>query len=316
MRLNRLLLLACLAVPCVSFGQQAKLEAGIKVGAASGLCDIGGISSGGNPWLLDIQPSQIRWDLGAYIRYKISRKWAISGHFDYMRLQGFDSLSKYTPIRDRNLNYRDDIIEGSLRAEWTFYDNPDVGGNFNYTTTFNAFLFAGVGIFHMNPEAMFTHTYIDAQSTWTPGEYYPLHTLTTEGEKQYSLIQPSIPVGIGFFYTFNKTVRLGWELAWNKTFTDYIDDVSGTYPKYGDNPNLINPYSKYLTNQSYYVPGIGASPQELAQYGPGSPRGNPKNNDSFISTAVTLGIMIHPKISKRIRKNFFDKDNYKSRASF
>jgi hypothetical protein len=314
MRLNKLLLLGFFIVPALGFGQQAKLEAGIKLGAASGLCDIGGISSGGNPWLLDLQPSQIRYDFGAYIRYKINHRWAISAHFDYMKLQGFDSLSKYTPIRDRNLNYRTNIIEGAVRGEWTFYDNPDVGGNYNYTTTFSSYLFIGVGVFHMNPEGMFTHTYKSVDGTWTPGEWYPLHTLTTEGEKQYSLIQPTIPLGIGFHYVFNKLVSLGWELVWNKTFTDYIDDVSGKYPVYGDNPNLINPYSKYLSAQSYWVPGI--TTKELAQYGPGSPRGNSKNDDSFISTAITLGFYIHPKLSKRAKRTFFDKNNYKSRASF
>ena len=314
MRLNKLLLLGFFILPVLSFGQQTKLEVGIKGGAASGLCDIGGISSGGQPWVLDMQTSQIRWDMGFYIRYKISRKFSISGHFDYLRLQGFDSLSKYQPIRDRNLNYRDDIIEGAIRGEWYFYDNPDVGGNFNYTTTFSAYLFAGVGIFHMAPEAMFTHTYHAADGVWTPGEYYPLHTLTTEGEPEYSLIQPSIPMGIGFFYTFNKTIRLGWELVWDKTFTDYIDDVSGKYPIYREDVNLVNPYSKYLTAQSYWVPGITA--KELSNYGPGSPRGNPNNNDSFITTAITLGVMIHPRLPKHIRRDFFQKGNYKSRASF
>ena len=70
---------------------------------------------------LNTQPSQIRWDLGLYIRHKIARRFNISGQFDYIRLQGFDSLSKVTDIKDRNLNYRDDIIQGSVRGEWTFY---------------------------------------------------------------------------------------------------------------------------------------------------------------------------------------------------
>lgn len=315
MRLNKLLITALLSIPFFGFSQN-KFEIGIKGGASDGLCDIGGINQAGQPWVINTQPSQIRWDFGAYLRYRLTHKISLSFHFDYIRLQGFDSLSKVTSIKDRNLNYRDDITQGALRAEWTFYDNPDVGGNFNYTTTFQAFLFAGISVFHMNPEAMFTHTWIDHvhNITYGPGAYYPLHTITTEGEKKYSLVQPSIPLGIGFYYTFNKAVRLGWELVWNKTFTDYIDDVSGKYPSYGDNPNLVNQFDKYLTNQSQFVPGI--TKEQLAQYGPNSPRGNPKNNDSFVTTAITLGFMINPKISKHMRKSFFEKANYKSRASF
>jgi hypothetical protein len=316
MRYTKLLIAGLTIIPALVFGQQSNFEIGIKAGAASGLCDIGGISTGGRPWVLDMQTSQIRWDLGFYARFKIARKFNISGHFDYIRLQGFDSLSKYAPIRDRNLNYQNDILEGSVRGEWTFYDNPDVGGNFNYTTTFTAYLFAGVGVYHMNPEAMITHTWTDATHTitYTPGQYYELHTLTTEGEPEYSLIQAAIPMGVGFYYTFNKAVRLGWELCWDKTFTDYIDDVSKTYPKFGDSKDLPNTFDKYLSNQTQYVPNLTRS--EIAQYGPGSPRGNPKNNDSFVTTAITLGFMINPKLSKHMRKNFFEKNNYKSRASF
>lgn len=316
MRLNKLLLLGLFLIPALGFGQKAKLEVGIKLGAAAGLCDIGGISNGGQPWLLDLQPSQIEFAFGGYIRYKINHKFSISAQFDWMRLQGFDSLSKYTPIRDRNLNYRNDIKEGALRAEWTFYTNPDVGGNYNYTTTFSAYLFGGFGIFHMSPEEMFTHSWKDGYHgiQYYPNDWYPMHTLTTEGEKQYSLIQPTIPLGIGFHYTFNKLITLGWELVWNKCFTDYIDDVSTKYPVYGDDFNLVNPWDKYLTNQAMFVPGI--TRQEQAQYGPGSPRGNPKNDDSFVSTCITVGVFIKPKLPKHMMRNFFNKNNYKSRASF
>ncbi len=315
MRLNKILFASLFLIPALGFSQ-AGFEIGIKAGASDGLCDIGGINAAGSPWLINTQPSQIRWDLGFYIRHKIARRFNISGQFDYIRLQGFDSLSKVTDIKDRNLNYRNDIIQGSVRGEWTFYDNPDVGGNFNYTTTFQAYLFAGVGVFHMNPEAMFTHTWVDKvhNITYTPGDYDPLRELTTEGEPEYHAIQFDIPMGIGFYYTFNKSWRLGWELAWDKTFTDYIDDVSTKYPKYGDDVNLSNPYFKYLSSQSRFVPGI--TPQELANYGPGSPRGNSKNNDSFVTTALNFGIMINPKISKHMKQQFFRKKQYKSRASF
>ena len=101
----------------------------------------------------------------------------------------------------------------------------------------------------------------------------------------------------------------------DKTFTDYIDDVSGKYiVSQNYDVNLANPYQKYLSNQSQFVPGI--TKQELGNYGTGSPRGNPKNNDSFVTTAINFGIMINPKISKRMRQQFFRKKQYKSRASF
>jgi len=310
MRLNKLLLIACFAVPSIGFSQN-RWDFGVKVGASAGLCDIGGIQRGGSPLVINVQPSQIRWDLGAYIRYKIVPAFSISAQFDYVRLQGFDSLSKVTSIRDRNLNYRDDIFEAYVRAEWTFFEITDIGGFYHYKNSFNAYLFIGAGLFHMNPEAMITESTPPAY-VGSYGTYIPLHTLTTEGESEYSLIQPTIPMGIGFYYTLNRTYKLGWELAWDKTFTDYIDDVSGKYPNYGNDANLPNPYSKYMSSQSAYVPGITA--QELANYGPGSPRGNPKNLDSFVTTAITFGIVIHTKPPVKTKRNIMG--SYRSRASF
>jgi hypothetical protein len=316
MRLNKLLLLACFAIPSLGFAQQDKLEVGIKVGAAAGLCDIGGISTAGKPWVLDLQPSQIRWDIGAYMRYRIRKNINISVQLEYIRLQGADSLSKLTDIKDRNLNYQDNLIQGTIRGEWTFYDNPDVGGNYNYTTTFQSYLFVGVGLFSMNPEAMITHnvTLLNGQS-YSAGQWVNTQPLQTEGEATYSLIQPVIPMGIGFYYTFNKNWRLGWELCWEKTFTDYIDDVHDRYPTLSkDNPAPANTsLATYMSyGQSQYVPGIG---KLVADYENGSPRGNPNNNDAYITTAVNVGFIIHPKAG-HARKTFFDKNNYKSRASF
>ena len=314
MRLNKLLLVSLFfIIPYFGFGQ-SNWELGIKAGAASGLCDIGGINAAGSPSIENIQPGQIRWDLGGYVRYRISSHFSLSGQFDYIRLQGFDSLSKVTSIRDRNLNYRDDIIEGSVRLEWSFWNITDLGGHFTYENSFNMYLFVGAGIFHMNPEAMVSETTPPRNFDLSYGQYVPLHTLTTEGESEYSLIQPSIPMGIGFYYTIHKNIRLGWEFCWNKTFTDYIDDVSGKYPSSGSDKTLPNPNSKYFSSQSFFVPGI--TPQQLSNYGPGSPRGNNDKNDSFVTTAITLGFVLHSKMTKAKKNYFFEKNNYKSRAAF
>jgi len=312
MRLNRLLLLACFVFPSIGFAQNStNWDVGIKLGAADGLCAIGGINTAGKPSIINIQPSQIRWDFGVYARYKLSSRFSVAANFDYLRLQGFDSLSKVTVIRDRNLNYRNDIAEASIRLEWTFFQITDIGGYYNYKNSFNAFLYVGAGIFHMNPEAMITESNPSKNIGYSYGDYVPLRTLTTEGEARYSLIQATIPMGVGFHYTINRTYILGMDFGWNKTFTGYIDDVYGKYPSYGVDVNLPNPYTKYMTNQSFFVPGITKA--ELAQYGPGSPRGDGKDG-SWITAVVTLGIVIHSKSSTASRRKEYYK--YKSRASF
>src|SRR5690606_4458195 len=60
------------------------------------------------------------------------------------------------------------------------------------------------------------------------GQWYALQPLQTEGVS-YSKINFSIPAGIGFYYTIDRKYRLGLELGWRTTFTDYIDDISDKY---------------------------------------------------------------------------------------
>jgi hypothetical protein len=316
MKTNKLLLISMFALPTIGFAQ-SNWTAGIKVGAATGLCDIGGINNAGRTFILDMQPSQIRWDLGAFARYKLSKAFSLEAVGEWTRLQGFDSLSKVQSHRDRNLNYRDNILELSVRAQWNFYCNPDVGGNLNYNTTFNAYVFLGLGMFHMNPESMYPVNYTDPASgtTYTKGTWTPLRNLTTEGEAPYNLIQAAIPMGVGFYYTINHRWTLGWDICYDKTFTDYIDDVSGKYPSYADIKTLPNAANKYSTNWSRFVPGI--TPQELANYAPGQMRGNPDNKDAFVTSSINVGYVFgRNRNTSSTPMNFFHKVNYKSRASF
>jgi hypothetical protein len=63
--------------------------------------------------------------------------------------------------------------------------------------------------------------------------------LSTEGEGipgsgvgQYSLTQFAIPFGVGLRIALSDNVRVGLEIGLRKTFTGYIDDVSGKYTSY------------------------------------------------------------------------------------
>jgi hypothetical protein len=68
-------------------------------------------------------------------------------------------------------------------------------------------------------------------------QWIALHGLSTEGQKttlnpgqkQYKLYQPTIPFGLGFKLSVSKMITIGFEWGPRKTFTDYLDDVSGKY---------------------------------------------------------------------------------------
>ncbi|MGL1572121.1 hypothetical protein ACSTHY_00040, partial [Vibrio parahaemolyticus] len=48
--------------------------------------------------------------------------------------------------------------------------------------------------------------------------------------KQYSLFNLEIPIGAGIKYAINENVNVYFEFAFRKLFTNYLDDVSNTYP--------------------------------------------------------------------------------------
>jgi hypothetical protein len=68
------------------------------------------------------------------------------------------------------------------------------------------------------------------------GRWYALQPIGTEGQgttfaggKRYSLTQFCIPFGAGLKVNIAKRASLALEWGLRKTFTDYMDDVSGKY---------------------------------------------------------------------------------------
>ena len=67
-----------------------------------------------------------------------------------------------------------------------------------------------------------------------------LKPLSTEGQgiypdkKSYQLLQPAIPFGGGVKFAITENLRIGIEFGFRKIFTDYLDDVSTSYPDHND----------------------------------------------------------------------------------
>ena len=178
---------------------------------------------------------------------------------------------------------------------WTFFENPDLGNTYRYQNAFSAYLAAGISIFYQCPYAYNPFHYFGLP-TWVN-----LHPLETEGVR-YHIIQPGIPFEAGFNFTIKKQYRIGWSITWTKTFTDYLDDVSGTYP----NPDVwqqLGFSSQKQAEAAYFsnrATAASASGVGLDQYGlQGEQRGDSKNLDSFLTTTVDAGYVI------RGRSNFY-----------
>jgi hypothetical protein len=114
------------------------------------------------------------------------------------------------------------------------------------------------------------------------GEWHELQPLRTEGQglkggpepyKKYTL---TIPVGIGFRVGISRMWRLGIEATYVKTFSDYIDDVSGVYY---DPSKLQSGLAAHFSNPAN---------QNLEWFKPGDQRGDPTHKDAYYHLNIIL----------------------------
>jgi hypothetical protein len=112
------------------------------------------------------------------------------------------------------------------------------------------------------------------------GDKHTLHYMPTEMSKQYSLTQFAIPIGVGIKYSVAPYVTLGVEFGFRKTFTDYLDDVSGGFIDSATAFNQGGYEALVLSDRSIEV----NSERFLA----GSARGNSKYNDNYYFVNITL----------------------------
>jgi hypothetical protein len=116
---------------------------------------------------------------------------------------------------ERNLSFQSSNFELSAVGMINLFTHGD---RFYRRPGINIYGFAGIGLLYFNPKA-----------TDQLGNSVSLQPLKTEGVA-YSLVAPVIPFGLGIRFKVNPMFNLSIEAGFRKTFTDYLDDVSTTYP--------------------------------------------------------------------------------------
>jgi hypothetical protein len=175
--------------------------------------------------------------------YRYSPNLSFRASFSWGRLKGddFDSADPYGDKSKfryvRNLSFRNDIKELAFVAVWDIFGNH---GTFLNRVPVTPYAFAGLGVFHHNPKGKAPEFDKSGNPLEEAGQWVALRPLGTEGQlsehydvKQYSVIQPSIPFGIGIRAKLQKRLDFEFEVGYRFLFTDYIDDVSGMYVDLG-----------------------------------------------------------------------------------
>ena len=273
-----------------------KKEITLGLGGTNFLGDLGGANGVGTDY------SVKDWDfpstsLGSSLayRYRFHPYYATSFIVNFGRVRGSDAKTN-DPIRnDRNLSFRSNIINVSQRFEFIILAKEKVGHKYRIAglkgmpyKNSQLYLFTGIGATYYNPKAQYN------------GGWYTLHDLHTEGQglpggpAEYKRVTATIPFGLGMRIGISKMWRLGLEFTYVKTFSDYIDDVHGTYY---DPAILAAQYGQAAA----YLSNPAKTPQNFNY---GSQRGD-KQNDAIFYFNLTIGYNLtyrNPPGVKKFRK--------------
>ena len=210
--------------------------------------------------------------IGVTLNYELSDRVMLRGGYTYAVVGGADRFSRNPEAVARNLAFETSIHEFSLVGEFYIFNI--------YNTRFSPYLFGGVAAYHFNPYAYDTslnRVYLKPLST--EGQGLPGYS----DKKPYNLTQIAIPFGGGVKFAVNDNLRVGVEFGFRKLFTDYLDDVSGTY---ADPADLLAARGQLAVDMSYRGDELPNGNQNYPAKGYG--RGGPEFNDFYYFTGIHL----------------------------
>lgn len=181
-----------------------------------------GIWAGGSGYIGDINPTnaiKVTDPAGGFLfRINYNPFWALRLGIAQGAVQAADSTSNNSQNKLRNLSFKSQLTEISGVFEFNMFK---YGVKTAYK--FSPFVFAGLSAFLFNPQTTYQGTTYDLQAMGTEGQR------AGTGKSAYSIVNMSIPFGLGFKYNLGGKTTVGGELGYRYTFTDYLDDVSGAY---------------------------------------------------------------------------------------
>lgn len=221
----------------------------------------------------------VRPAVGGFVRLHMNPYIALRGSLVYTFVGYDDKFSSDPYNKLRNLNFRSNIFEANVQAEFNFFRFATGEDDSRFTP----YLTGGIGVFYYNP-----YTYYD-------GTKYYLRKEGTEGQmagfsgRKYGHFSPCFPVGAGVKFWAKPGLNVGFEISDRLTTTDYLDDVSSTYvgaDKFA-NPDPAHPSPAYILQDRSI---------EINPDGPlgraGKQRGNTSTKDQYLMFVINVSIQL------------------------
>lgn len=225
----------------------------------------------------------VRPGAGAFYRYNIKYRGAWKTSINWGIAQ-FDDAGTSIPMnQQRNLSFKTQIFDVTSIIEFNFlkYDKEAASSSTRRKHWFTPYLGTGLSIFFFNPQALYRGEWYSLQPLGTEGQNDPSYS----GVKKYKLYSFAIPIVGGFKFSFARNWNIGIEVGVRKTFTDYLDDVSGKYPSYASLPGGSGGLAAALSDRSAENGG-----EPIGQ--PGYQRGQSPKKDDYMFGGITISYTI------------------------
>jgi Domain of unknown function (DUF6089) len=278
------------------FGREKIYNAvGVSISALNYYGDIAPL-----PKKLSTDISFTRPAIGLSFAHRFGPRYTVQAQFMYGSLSASDTKSASQSDEDgkfrylRNLSFRNRIKEFSLVAYFDLFENQST---YISRVPWTPYVYVGIAGLISNPQAQAPQTDLTGAPLAEAGKWVDLRPLQTEG-KSYSAFQAAIPFGIGARIRLNEVFDLWADIGFRYTFTDRLDDLSGTYSSMVGKSPLAQAMA-YRTNEItgpppndnvtgiplQGVPGVNVKPG----YGnPGDQRGTSGNKDIYMVTSIRL----------------------------
>ncbi len=223
---------------------------------------------------------------GVNFRHNFNDRIAYKLSLNYIRISAEDSDATNTFQLTRNLSFYNDLFEVSHQMEFNFL--PYIHGSDNEFYT--PYLFGGISGLLFNPKAKldFNQDGID--------ETYVLRDFGTEGQRfgeEYARFTMAVNFGFGIKFDINIDWSINIEIMGRSTFTDYLDDVSSTYPDKNRLRLLRGDIAVALSDRSDLNLDIATTSNQ---------RGNARDRDLYYTFGVSImryfGQLQCPKVGK------------------
>ena len=213
---------------------------------------------------------------GFYLKRQFNEFFSVRGDFTYLFLHADDANGSEAWRATRNLDFATHVFEGSVSMEFIPFEI-----RLGHRNNIHPYLGIGLGVYNFNPYTIHN------------GSEVSLQPLNTEGQglegygNPYALTQINIPMRAGLQLSLSSGLTIGVEFSYRNLFTDYLDDVSGSYvpntllsESYGPLSALLSDKSPNMVNST--DTGLGVN----------NMRGAPETEDGYGDLVLTVGYTI------------------------